>query len=79
MEFTDIQLEALFTAKMLAREGKAFVPVEDAADDCEELADADWLAREQQENADTAYSWTQQAETALDLNQLTSSVDGRQN
>jgi hypothetical protein len=79
MEFSEQQLEALFIAQTCAREGKAFVPVEDAVPDCEELVEAGWLAREPKENGDVAYPWTQQAETSLDLNRLMNSVKGREN
>lgn len=71
MEFTDTQLEALFQAKQLGEKGKGFVPVEEALPECEELADANWLRTEKKDNGDLAFFWTQQAETALDLSNLT--------
>jgi hypothetical protein len=78
MEFTEIQKEALFQAKRLYPKGKGFVPVEEAVSDCEELVDASWLRTETEENGDVSYYWTQQAETALDLNNLTD-LEGREN
>ena len=69
MEFTETQLEALFTAKALAPKG--FVPVEDAVPELEQLVEATWLRTEQQDNGDLSFYWTQQAETALDLSNLT--------
>ena len=49
MEFTETQLEALFTAKALAPKG--FVPVEDAVPELEQLVEATWLRTEAIENA----------------------------
>lgn len=70
MEFTEVQKEALFEAKLrYPKEG--FVPVDEAFSECEELVDANWLRTEKKENGDTAFFWTQQAETALDLHNLT--------
>jgi hypothetical protein len=43
MEFTETQLEALFQAKLLGEEGNGFVPVEEAASECDQLVDANWL------------------------------------
>jgi hypothetical protein len=78
MEFTPTQLEALYVAKACASKGEAFVPHEEFTEECDELVEAGWLAHEKLENGDTAYPWTQQAETALDLHNLTN-VEGREN
>jgi hypothetical protein len=78
MEFTAIQKEVLAIAYACAGSGNGSVPIEEIVPECEELVEHDWLAREQLDNGDTLYAWTQQAETALDLNQLTS-VEGREN
>ena len=69
MEFTGTQLEGLFTAKALAPKG--FVPVEEAVPELEQLVEATWLRTEDQDNGDVSFFWTQQAETALDLSDLT--------
>ena len=69
MEFTETQLEGLFTAKALAPKG--FVPVEEAVPELEQLVEATWLRTEDQDNGDVSFFWTQQAETALDLSDLT--------
>jgi hypothetical protein len=79
MDFTDTQLEALYAAKVCASEGKAFVPHDEFIEECDELVEAGWLAHEKLENGDTAYPWTQQAETALGLRALMDDVDGREN
>lgn len=42
------------------------------------MGEHNWLRTEEKDNGDTASFWTQQAETALDLNQLTN-VEGREN
>jgi hypothetical protein len=73
MDLTDTQLEGLFTAKALAPKG--FVPVEEAVSELEQLVEATWLRTEEQENGDLSFFWTQQAETALDLSDLTTIGD----
>ena len=80
MEFTDTQQEILVNAWLLAREGKGQV-VEDAAlPDAEQLREAGWLERRTvNDSDDVAYFWTREAETALDLNALTASVEDRDN
>lgn len=45
--------------------------VEEVVPECNQLVDHDWLRPEKLENGDTAYFWTQQAETALELSNLT--------
>jgi hypothetical protein len=70
MNFTDTQREALYVAKACALEGKAFVPHDDDAIFCEDLARHGWLIAEPQANGDTAYAWSAQAETALGLRAL---------
>ncbi len=47
------------------------VPVEEVVPECDESVDQGWLRTEQKENGDVAYFWTQQAETALHLSNLT--------
>jgi hypothetical protein len=73
MDLTDTQLDALFTAKALAPKG--FVPVEEVVPELEQLVEATWLRTEEQDNGDLSFYWTQQAETALDLSNLTTVGD----
>ena len=41
-----------------------------ALPDAHQLAEAGWLERRELDNGDTAWTWTPQAETALDVNAL---------
>jgi hypothetical protein len=71
MTFTDTEAEILVNAWLLAREGKGQVVEDWAEPDAQQLADAGWLERRTVEaNGDTAWFWTPQAETALDMNAL---------
>jgi hypothetical protein len=71
MDFTDTQQEILVDAWLLAREGKGEVLEDWAEPDAEELCAAGWLERRTVDaNGDTAWFWTSQAETALDMNAL---------
>jgi hypothetical protein len=79
MEFTDTKLEALFIAWTCAREGKGFVPTEDAEVSCEALARDGWLRTEKKENGDVAYFLMRRAETALEINGWLESTKGREN
>jgi hypothetical protein len=79
MDFTPTQLEALYVAKACAFEGKAFVPHDDDAIFCEDLARHGWLTPEPQDNGDVAYAWSQKAETALGLNNLMTPDPSRTN
>ena len=79
MEFTETQQEILTNAWALAQIGNGQVVEEWAVADAERLVEAGWLERQPLDNGDTAYWWTQEAETALDMNALTDSVEGRHN
>jgi hypothetical protein len=71
MEFTPEQQTILADAWLLAREGKGQVVEDWAEPDAQELADAGWLERRSVDaNGDTAWFWTRQAETVLDMNAL---------
>ena len=71
MTFTDAQQDILFRAWALAREGKGQVLEDWAEPDAQQLADAGWLEqRTVDATGDTCWFWTEQAETALDLNAL---------
>jgi hypothetical protein len=71
MDFTDTEQEILVNAWLLAREGKGQVLEDWAEPDAQQLADAGWLERRTVDtNGDTAWFWTQQAETALDMKAL---------
>ena len=71
MEFTDAQQTILADAWLLAREGKGQVLEEWAEPDAERLCEAGWLERRTLDaNGDTAWFWTRQAETALDMKAL---------
>jgi hypothetical protein len=51
-----------------------------ALEDAEQLCDAGWLERRPvNDSDDVAFFWTAEAETALDLNALTESVEDRHN
>jgi hypothetical protein len=80
MEFTDTQAEILVNAWLLSRDGKGQVLEGWAEPDAERLGEAGWLERRTVDaNGDTAWFWTREAETALDVNALNRSVEGRQN
>ena len=71
MDFTETEQEILVNAWLLAREGKGQVLEDWAMPDAQQLADAGWLERRTVDaNGDTAWFWTQAAETALDMNAL---------
>jgi hypothetical protein len=71
MDFTDTQQDILARAWLLARDGQGQVLEDWAEPDAEELCEAGWLERRTVDaNGDTAWFWTQGAETALDLNAL---------
>jgi hypothetical protein len=79
MEFTETQQEILVNAWLLARDGKGQVITNDAYPDAHELAEAGWLERRFEPDGEMSWWWTPAAETALDMNQLMQSTEGRQN
>lgn len=80
MTFTETQREILTNAWLLAREGKGQVVENWALPDAVELAYAGWLERRTvNATGDSCWFWTSEAETALDLNTLKQSVEGRDN
>lgn len=78
-EFTETEQEILTNAYFLAREGKGQVLEPFVYPEACRLADAGWLERRFEDNGDVSWWWTDHAETALDLNALTASVQGREN
>jgi len=80
MEFTDTQAEILVNCWLLARDGKGQVVEDWAEPEAQQLADAGWLERRTvNATGDTCWFWTREAETALDVNALNRSVEGRDN
>jgi hypothetical protein len=79
-EFTETEQQILFQAWALHARDKAFVPAPNAVVECDRLSDAGWLElRTVDATGDTAYRWTREAELALDIDDLTGSVEGREN
>jgi hypothetical protein len=79
-DFTETEQEILVSAWALHARDKAFVPVPDVLPDCDRLSEAGWLEpRTVDATGAAAFRWTKQAETALDINNLTDSVKERQN
>jgi hypothetical protein len=71
MDFTETEADILVNAWLLARDGKGQVLEDWALPDAERLSQAGWLERRTVDaNGDTAWFWTREAETALDLNAL---------
>jgi hypothetical protein len=71
MEFTENQQNILYRAWLLAPEGKGQVLEDWAEPDAEQLAEGGWLESGTVDaTGDTAWFWTRQAETALDMNAL---------
>ncbi|HKF80292.1 MAG TPA: hypothetical protein VKB17_05655 [Thermoleophilaceae bacterium] len=70
--FTSAELEVLALAWAAQQEGKAFRPTDDDFTACHGLAERGWLERRwNNQNDDLVFRWSQQAETALDINILT--------
>jgi hypothetical protein len=78
MTFTDTEAEILVNAWLLAREGKGQVVEDWALPDADRLEQAGWLEHRCVKQG-IAWFWTPQAETALDMNALNQSVEGRRN
>jgi len=79
MDFTDTQQDILFRAWLLARDGNGQVVTDEAIPDAHDLAQQGWLDRRVEPNGDMSWWWTPAAETALDVNALMRSADGREN
>ena len=80
MTFNDVEAEILVNAWLLAREGKGQVLEDWALEDAQRLRDAGWLEqRTVDATGATCWFWTREAETALDVNALNQSVEGRDN
>ena len=79
MDFTDTQAEILVNAWALARAGRGQVVEPWALPEAVRLCEAGWLERRMLDNGHASWWWTEQAETALDLNALSESVQGREN
>ncbi len=65
MALTNVQLELLLAARMLAREGKGIVVEDDAYPEADSLAEAGWLERRIEPDGEMSWWWTDRAETAL--------------
>jgi hypothetical protein len=72
-EFTNDELELLTLAWALAQEGKVFCPEDAYIPECHRLAERGWFKREWHGD-DLVYGWSQQAEVALDINNLTATA-----
>jgi hypothetical protein len=70
VEFTEAQMEILYTAWAIAPKGHGQVVQEWAEPEADELAEAGWLERRVEDSGDVSFWWTSQAETSLDLNAL---------
>jgi hypothetical protein len=71
LELTDTQQEILVNAWLLARDGKGQIVADWAEPDAQQLSEAGWLERRTVDaTGDTCWFWTQQAETALDMQAL---------
>lgn len=80
MEFTDLPAGILTNAWLLSRVGCGQVLGREAYPDAVPLEEAGWLERRYVDaTGDWSWFWTPQAEGALDMNQLTESVKGREN
>jgi hypothetical protein len=71
--FTPDELELLTLAWALAKEGKVLCPEDTHIPECHRLSERGWLAREWHGD-DIVYGWSQQAEAALDINELTATA-----
>jgi hypothetical protein len=72
------QMEILYNAWALAREGFGMVITNDAYPVAHELAEQGWLERQFVDD-ELAWFWTPQAEVALNTGALMLSADGREN
>jgi hypothetical protein len=72
-------LDVAFTAWAAARDGNGVVIKPDYYPAAHELAEAGWLRRGFETDGAMSWWWTPAAETALDLNALVASVEGREN
>jgi hypothetical protein len=80
MNFTDVQQDLLVAAWATGRDGNGIVIEDHAYPDAHELAEAGWLSRRFVGPGDEmSWFWTPQAETALDMNALMNSAEGREN
>jgi hypothetical protein len=77
--FTETQQDILYRAWLLARDGNGQVVTDDAIPDADDLAEQGWLARRFEPDGEMSWWWTLAAETALDVNALLQSAEGRQN
>jgi hypothetical protein len=80
MTFNDVEAEILVNAWLLARTGQGQILEDWAVPDAERLSEAGWLEqRTVDATGETCWFWTREAETALDLNALNQTVEGRDN
>ena len=74
MDLTEMQCELLCNAWALASKGRGMVLQPEAYPAAHDLAEHGWLDHRFEENGDMSWWWTPQAETALDVNALTSGM-----
>ena len=79
MDFTELHQEIAGNAYLLSLEGKGQVLEPYAYPAAHELAEQGWLERRLEDSGDMSWWWTPAAETALDVNALLQSVNGRAN
>jgi len=79
VEFSALEGEILVNAWALAHDGRGQVVEPWALPEAVRLSEAGWLERRMLPNGHASWWWTEQAETALDLNALKQSVEGRHN
>ena len=80
MELNESQQEIVVNAYLLAREGKGQVLEDWAYPDADRLAEAGWLERRfVTDDGEMSWWWAPAAETALDINALVESIEGREN
>jgi hypothetical protein len=79
MDLNDTQFDLLTAAWATSRDGNGIVIENDAYPDAHELAEHGWLERRFMPDGEMAWFWTPAAETALDMNQLMQSTQGRDN
>jgi hypothetical protein len=79
MNLNDAQFRLLAGSWALHKVGAGLVLEAEYEPVARELARHGWLAEELLENGDTAWFWTQQAETALNLTKLVVDAEGRTN
>jgi hypothetical protein len=79
MEFSELQPEILGNAALLSSEGRGMVLEDFALAAARALEEHGWLESRAEPNGDLSWWWSRRAETALDVNAVIESSDGREN